>query len=250
MQEIKSILSDITGKKNIYLTRRGNISIKESLRFCKDKGFTSVQIQDQGGWITYRQFSDKLKLNLHEIKTDHGLFEGSFSSTILLINTMPGYASILDTSKISAKDSIIINDISGSIGHPECRWGNIIIGTFGNEKPVNLGRGGFIATDFDMKLEEETFTEKEHNILKEKLQNLKERITSFNKTNKKIKKDLSDYNIIHPEKEGINVMIKTDDEKEKNQIIDYCKKNNYEYTECPCDIRMLDKGISIEVKRQ
>ena len=38
--------------------------------------------------------------------------------------------------------------------------------------------------------------------------------------------------------------------KEKKELIAYCEKNGYEYTECPRYIRVLENAISIEVKRK
>jgi len=41
-----------------------------------------------------------------------------------------------------------------------------------------------------------------------------------------------------------------DIENEREEIIDYCNKHGYEYTQCPRYIRVLDSAISIEVKRK
>ena len=61
--------------------------------------------------------------------------------------------------------------------------------------------------------------------------------------------ELAKYEILHKNSKGINVIVKFNNEKEKQEIIDYCKSNNYEYTLCPKTIRVLDTAISIEVKR-
>jgi hypothetical protein len=249
MNKIKQLLSKITGKSNIYFTKRGNISIKEALRYCKSQKYNKVLIQDQGGWITYRQFAEKLKLEVKEITTDYGLISGNFTNSILLINSMPAYAFLQDTSNIKTKNCIIINDISGSIGRLPSRWGDIIIGSFGKAKPINLEKGGFIAVDFQLDIKEEQFNDKEKELLKQKLEGISRRIESLDRINRRIKQELSSKDIIHPEYEGINVIIRTPNQKEKQQIIRYCEQNNYEYTECPRYIRVNDDGISIEVKR-
>ena len=58
------------------------------------------------------------------------------------------------------------------------------------------------------------------------LKNLKKRYELFNKINKKIKKDLKNFNILHKDKKGINVIVKFDNDKEREKIINYCDKNN------------------------
>jgi len=249
MEKVKGLLSQITGKKNIYLTRRGNISIKDSLKYAKEKGYSKLCIQDQGGWLTYSQFAEKLKLNIEDIKTDYGIVKGSFKDCILLINTMPAYAFLQETEDIEAERCIRINDISGSIGHPQSRWGDIIIGSFGKHKPINLEKGGFIATNLEMNLEEEKFTKAELEKLRKKLDEIHKRIRHFAIISSRIKKELNHLNIVHPHKEGINVIFQTSKEKEKQEIKDYCNKHRIDYTECPRYIRINEEGISIEVKR-
>jgi hypothetical protein len=249
MKEIKEKLSKLTGKKQVYITRRGNVSIREALRQCKSKGYSELFIQDQGGWITYRQFADKLKLKLHEIKTNYGLVDGSFKECILLINTMPAYAYLQDVSKIKTEKCMIINDATGSIGNPQGKWGDIILGSFGEDKPIELKKAGFIAADFDIDIEEEKLTAEEQEKLLEEISKLGEKIWQFTDIQSSIKKDLKDYNIIHPEGKGINVIIKSNKKEEKEKIIEYCNKKGYEYTECPRYIRIIEEGISIEVKR-
>ena len=66
---------------------------------------------------------------------------------------------------------------------------------------------------------------------------------------KKILEDLQSFEIIHKKNQGINVIIKFDDDEVKQRIIDYCKENNLEFTECPRYIRIKEPAISIEVKR-
>ena len=69
------------------------------------------------------------------------------------------------------------------------------------------------------------------------------------KVTNKVKKDLANFEIIHRQLEGINVVVKFNSIDEKKKVIGYCKENEYEYTECPRYIRVLTDAISIEVKR-
>jgi len=86
--------------------------------------------------------------------------------------------------------------------------------------------------------------------LSEKLKNVKQRYALFENINKKIKKDLKEFRILHENKGGVNVIVEFSSEKEKDKIIDYCKKNNYQFTICPRYIRVNEEAVSIEVKRE
>ncbi len=249
MESIKQLLIRLTGKKNVYIVRRGNVAIREALRIAKEKGFSKVALQDQGGWITYKQYVKKLKLDIKVIKTDYGIVKGNFNDCILLINTMPGYAALQDVDDINATNCFVINDASGSIGRDSAIWGDIILGSFGKDKPVDLEKGGFIATNLEIDVEEEKLNTKERNILREKLEGLYRKIEKFTKIRSKIINELHQYEVVHPDKEGFNVIVRTRKEKDKQEVVNYCKKHGYEYTECPRYIRINDDGISIEVKR-
>jgi hypothetical protein len=270
INKIKDKLRELTNKDNIYLTKRGNTSIKESLKFVKSKNFKDIFIQDQGGWMTYPQFIEKLKLNLHYLKTNYGIIDSEFNcfedinklnNFVVLFNTMPAYSYLQDVNilkeKISLRDKEVfyINDIAGSIGEKEATFGDIIIGSFGKDKPINLEKGGFVATNYDLNIEEENFSHEEQEILLDKLNNLAQRIEFLKKEHNKVVEELvkiiPNVNIIHKDKEGINVVVQFDENNVliKEEIIKYCQRSNYEYTECPRYIRITDTGISIEIKR-
>src|SRR3989338_3400445 len=85
--------------------------------------------------------------------------------------------------------------------------------------------------------------------LQRELERMPKRLKVFTELNKKIKQDLKDHKIIHSESYGINVVVKFDSEKEKNEIVKYCENNKLEYTLCRRYIRVLDNAVSIEVKR-
>jgi len=135
-------------------------------------------------------------------------------------------------------------------------YSDIIIGSFGRWKPVNVGYGGFISTNdigyfekaeipFSMtKVYPDSYPE----ILK-KLQDAKKRLELFFDTCDKIKKDLSSFEILHKGRRGINVAVKFNDEKEKQKIIKYCEQHNFNFVECPIKMRVEENAISIEVKR-
>ena len=285
IKKIKSKLRDLSSKKNALITKRGNQSIKEVIRLAKSIGREKVLIQDQGGWITYKQFANKEGLMCIEIKTDYGLTDledlekKADGKSIFIINSLTGYFAEENMNKIAKickkKHCLLINDVSGSIGLKIAKYGDIVLGSFNRWKPINLFKGGFLSFDetipskyeldsvkkkivqkfFDIKeyfseFEEFKLKDNELKNLYDKLKNVHDRQKTFHKLHWKIKKDLKVFDIIHKKKEGINVIVKYSNEEEKNQIIKYCEDNKLEYTECPRYIRVNEQAISIEVKRK
>ena len=68
-------LQELTGKKNIKLVESGDHAILYVLKFVKTFGKEKVLIQDQGGWLTYRDYPKKAKLETVELKTDYGILD-------------------------------------------------------------------------------------------------------------------------------------------------------------------------------
>ena len=176
------------------------------------------------------------------------------ADSVLLINSLTGYFAEQDMDTIysicAAKKCLVINDISGSIGTEIAKVGDILVCSFGLDKPLNYGEGGLIAVSnkewFNLtQILEDDFGAP----FRKKLLDLEKRITYLKDINKKIKKELNDFDIIHKEKKGINVVVKIKNELQKQQLIKYCDDNKYEYTECPRYIRVNCDAISIEVKR-
>jgi len=258
-------LQKLTGKKHIFFTDRGNTSIKLCTKLSKNIGKTKVFIQDQGGWMTYPDFIQKENLELHYLDSDYGILTLSTikkhidKESVLLINSMPGYFAMQkDMDKIeklcSEKGCLLINDVAGSIGSVNAKFGDIIFGSFGRWKPVNNEYGGFIATDIPEYLkffkENKTFDLKEfYPDLNKKLDDLDKRLKFLHKKVKTVKKQLKDFDIIHRDSDGLNVIVKFFGPEEKLKILDFCKIYGYEFTLCPRYIRVLDDAISIELKR-
>ncbi|MBW2995980.1 DegT/DnrJ/EryC1/StrS family aminotransferase [Candidatus Woesearchaeota archaeon] len=262
MQEILENLKKLTGKKHIQLTERGNKAIQIALDLASQLEKTTVLIPDQGGWLTYKKYPKKFDLKIKEIKTKQGLLDledlkkHAKKDSILLTSSMQGYFAVDNMDEImkiaSKKGCLVVNDVSGSIGTDAAKVGNLLIGSFGKWKPLNLEYGGFIATDEDEFYENfdaSYFDEHMYEDLIKKFEELPARLENFKKTRAQILDDLQSFSIIHKDKDGINVIIKFDDEEVKQRIIDYCKENKLAYTECPRYIRVNEKAISVEVKR-
>jgi len=242
-------LKKLTGKKYIVFTNRCNESILASLKLAKSLSYIDIYTPDQGGWMIYSQYIKKLKLNEHRVRTDDGLFESFKTDSVLLLHSMPAYVALQDMTKLSAK--LLINDVCGSIGTQVAKVGDIIVCSFGRWKPINLGGGGMIATDnekfydffkqFDVELDFASLYDKIVS-LQSRLDFLRQKVTA-------VKNELSDFNIVHKDKSGLNVIVKFSSDVEKEKLINYCKNNNYEFVICPMYIRVLDDAVSIEVKR-
>jgi len=266
-KQTNDILKSLTNKNQIKLVQRGNKAILYALRIAKKLGKTKVLIQDQGGWLTYKQFPKELGLELNILKTNYGLIKEEDlkeidSNSTLLITSMTGYFAVQDMKTIynicQKNNCILINDITGTIGTEAAKVGDILVCSFGRYKPINLGKGGLIAANKKL-LNLTEIEEVELENLDSKLLELNKRLQLFQKTNKKIKQDLKDFNILHKNKKGINVAIKYSNEKEKQKIIDYCEKNNFKYKICKkikrstqnifSFIKVNEDAVSIEVQR-
>lgn len=259
-EKAKLLLKRMTKAKEVYLVRRGNSAILYAFRFVKSLGRKTIIIPDQGGWLTYEQFPERVKLHLVRLKTDSGYVElDELEKTLkenpgsaLILNSMSGYFVELPMKEIynvcKKYDCILINDVSGSIGTENAKYGDIMLGSFGKYKPLELEEGGFIAFNIANNSEIEEF-ELDYDLLCEKLVKLKERMEFFFRKAAEIKDYLKEYDIIHRDKRGINVIVRFHDDKEKRRIIAYCDSHEFPYTECPRYIRVLEDAISIEVKR-
>ena len=297
------VLSNLTNKQNIYFTKRCNESLKIIFKLMKHLGKKYVVLQDQGGWITYEQYAKKNKFEIFYMKTDYGLISprafidfvktiardianhadnttanadiSDLSDVFVVINSMPGYHALQDMKEIydicSSEGIIVVNDISGSIGYKAV--GDFIVGSFGNSKPVNLGKGGFIAYNANsdkmhklitpLIIEDDSLDFVElYNLLKsinsrqEFYKNMHDdivcKLNMLNKmhTHDTVNKIIQFENkIIHPHATGINVIVKFDSDELRKVVIKFCDDNNLPYTLCPRYIRVNADAVSIEVKR-
>lgn len=256
-------LSKITGHSFVELVSRGNTAIFYALFIAKKMGKTKVYIPDQGGWFTFKTYPKILGMGLEMIPTHNGIIHHIpvADNAVLLYAQPAGYFAEQDMKSIyqqCERKTMVIADVSGSIGSEMCdgRYADILVGSFSEWKPINIGYGGFLSVNEKKLLEngKELFsTNKIHSSLEEellkKLAILTKRYDLFQETVNKVKKDLSSFDIIHRDKEGINVVVAYRDEKEKKELITYCIEQSLQYTVCPRYIRVNKPAISIEIKR-
>lgn len=253
MDELRHIIK----KKHIFLVDRGNSAIKIALKTAKEMRYSKILIPDQGGWLTYRQFPKKLGFETEEIKTNCGLIDANSLSRmdgVLLYQSLAGYFAEQDVKDIRKKfNGLIILDVC-NLSRKTNLDADILIGSFGKAKVVDLGYGGFIATDKDEIAEKIDvsgceFADIYRERLVDKLLLAKKRLKYLYHKSKKAKKELKKFNVVHKDKRGINVIVKFKNSEEKEKIIDYCNKKEYEYTLCPRYIRVNEDAVSIELKR-
>ena len=255
-------IKKLTGKKYVTLVHRCNRAIFLALRIAQQAGKDTVLMPDMGGWLTFRQYSKKLGMKIVELKTECGLFDPAIVEKnasphcVLIVHSLAAYAVPLDMIGIervcAKKGCLLINDCSGSIGTPNCTVGDLIVCSFGKEKPVNAGYGGFIATNnqqLHAQIREEVFDDNETTNVWNHLRLLETRLTMLRKIHNRVKKDLQRFDIVHRHFPGLNVIVRFSTYDERNEILSYCQLNNLPWTECPRNIRILEPAISIEVKR-
>lgn len=233
---------------------------------AKNKGFTDLVLQEEGGWYTYEKSARKLDLNVLKAKMNKGVvIKEEFpkkENAIILINTNPGYAYVEPFDiyeELKNKNNFIINDIVGSIGDENSLKGDFLIGSFGKDKPLSISSGGaFIAlndveelnvleklkkehfSDIDLKLDFEE--------LSRAIDNLQTKKTDWITYSNKLKNDLKSkgFTILN-NNDSINIFVKASNQREN--LIKYCQDNNLQYQICPLYIRSMDDAISIEIKK-
>lgn len=262
----RTMLKILTDKTTVFFTPRCNESIRIAMLMAAKQGNVHGLMQDEGGWLTYEKFIKQAGLEPIKMVTFDGVIHPKELShyggdEVLLVNSLAGYVASQPMEDIAnyciAQDIELVNDVSGSIGLSTAKFGDIIVGSFGKAKPVDMGHGGFIAFDDEYLEIFEEVVGKDFNeytlvfeVLTAKLKNLEKRRVFLTGICKKIKEDLSERNIVHKDDDsGLNVIVRFKDEEEKQFLEQYCKDNNYEFTVCPREIRIDDDAISIEVKR-
>lgn len=250
-----NFIKNVTKHRNVAITSRGNEAIQRAFEIVKKNSFRNkLLIPDQGGWLTYRDFAEKLGFDVIELKTDKGvviiseLRKHVNDASCFIFNCLAGYYAEQPVKEIFLEckkaKCICISDVTGAFTDSIlCNGANvdIFVGSFGKWKIVNYGKYGFISSSLydvgeSVKFEDDLY---------KKLIEAPVRLKSLLELASKVKDDLKLFNIFHKDKKGINVIVGFDD-----KVIDYCNKNGYEYVICPKNIKVLEHAISIELKRE
>jgi hypothetical protein len=263
-EEIMQELRKITGKDNIALTESGNSAIEAAMLITKNLKKTKILIPDQGGWFSYRKIPIRLNIEYEEIVTDKSVIIPEelkkHKDCAFIFTTFGGYFAEQPLKKIYSickkNNILLIEDATGSTGWRKSK-ADIIICSFSKWKPLNLGYGGLIAANnpeflglIDDFLEKKRFEKEDlDKELMKKIKALPKRYKFFFNLQKKVKKELRDFTIIHRREKGLNVVVSYENDEEREKLINYCRKNNYEFVNCPNYIKVNEQAISIELKR-
>lgn len=255
-------LKEYSGKEYVLLTKRANQSLLTALRFAKSEGYENVYIPQSGGWMTYEPFVKRLKLNLEKMPTENEdiLFDklDIQPKSVILIHSLGGYHKTIDTKKMRGiadkANALFIEDTCGTFGSRPC-FGHIVVGSFGNAKPINLSHGGFIATNdkshYDIFAEKVTseLTVDDVKKLEHKLHSLDKRYQFlFQRRDEILSKLPSQFNPICDEN-ALVIIVPFKTEQERDELVAFCDSQTVEHTECPRYIRHDKPAISIEIKR-
>lgn len=257
----------LTNAEDVKLTSSGNNSIFVALSFIKG----DIIIPDQGGWHGFKQIAKFLGKEIVTLKTDLGLINPKnideldiSDNSALIFTSFAGYAADQDIKSISryCKNNGIttIEDASAGIGDVKellgnCKNSDIVIASTGQPKIINVGSGGFIATNDENIFKESSpplKLSKTNEIIAsgiyEEINSVKENLQRTLNATDYLKKHID--NTIHAKKRGINLIIKDDDAKQKTWELKKqlpIDKSGF-INKCPNYNRVKTKAISIEIK--
>ena len=248
---------------HIKVVERGNLALLMALEMVSKVNPTKnvILIPDQGGWISFKNYPLLFNFEIREVKTDYGIIDleslskNAKDASALLITFLAGYFAeqpLKEISKICKENKcLLVEDATGAIGDNILCNGNfsdIIIGSFGVKDIVNLGYGGFIAfREYDwvnyIKISSSLSKVHERIYFDILVKLNRNRLNQLFEKAEKVKNELEDFEVIHRNKRGLNVVVKF-----TSEIIKYCDRNNYPYILCPEYTRVNESAISIELK--
>ena len=266
-KDCENKIKELTNSKYAKITSSGNNSIFVALSSIEG----SVLIPDQGGWHGFKQIAKFLNKEIITIKTDLGIIDPKEldeleipDNSALIFTSFAGYTAEQDIKSISkyCRENGIttIEDASAGIGDKNkilgnCKYSDIVIASTGQPKIINVGSGGFIATNNETLFNETSLAlklSKSNEIIcsgiYEELKNVEE--------NLQITLNAKDYlnkyidNTIHGDKRGVNLIIQHDNPKEKSWELKQklpIDKSGF-INKCPNYNRVKTKAISIEIK--
>lgn len=249
----------------------------------------AILIPDQGAWNGFKQMAKFLNKDIITVKTDHGLIDidgldQSISQSsdegiidlddenkrsALFLTSFAAYTAeqdIEEIGKLLHKNNILlVEDASGAIGDSEGKLANgkysdIIIGSTGSPKIVNVEDGGFITTNDNSLFDKSNLllkTNKASNItacgiyneLDFAEENLKETIDVCLYLKESIE-EKTNFNVFHTDKRGINVIIEAEDSKSLSYKLrqEFVLDRHGMITKCPNYNRLREKAVALEIK--
>ncbi len=241
-----------------------------------------IVVVNQGGWNGFNRSADILNKEIREIQTDDGIInieilskyieENDISS--IYITSLAGYTAPQPIQEIyklcHLHDITVVVDISGSLGNKELsntNYADIQVSSTGSPKIINIENGGFINNITQkVKLNKHLLkTFKADKItcagIYKNIENAEKILQKTIKANMYLKNKLSEelkddkiHNIIHENKEGINIII-TEESKKKAKNLSFkirqqieIDKNKSIITTGPNYNRLKKPCVCIEIK--
>ena len=267
-KEIKALILEKTKQTFVHITPRCNDAIYLALLDAKNKGKTTCLIFSEGGWPYYETCAKELGFEVKIIENkknsiDLKTLEMSITkNTVLIHHTLSGYMVPMPVEEIfeitKKKNALFINDCSGSIANEHLLKGDYLVCSFGRWKPINYGKGGFIAHKKHLEVtipeyDIEKWSEHELQELYEKITRLLTRTALLQKICQEISVELQNQGITLLKtplpKEAIVIICEYETDAQKEIIVSLAKKQHIPFKPCPFMIRTNSKGISLEVKR-
>lgn len=278
-------LTGITNHDYAKLVSSGNAAILTVMNAIDGP----ILIPDEGGWSGFKQFAHFLNKDLKLVKTNHGLIELEHLEEIihspflrrsldlsdennhsaLFLTSFAGYTAEQDIKEISEylhdHNILLVEDASGSITDSEGKLANgvysdIIIGSTGSPKIVNVESGGFITANDNSIFRNSSLllkTVKASNInacginaeLDYANDILNKTIEATMYLKEKIESE-TNFEVFHSDKRGINVIIKTDDPKSLSYQLrqEFRLDSHGMVTKCPNYNRLKTKAVALEIK--
>ena len=265
--ECENKICELANSEFSKITSSGNNSIFVALSSIKG----DILIPDQGGWHGFKQIAKFLGKNIITLKTDFGLINPKDmddlelkDNSALIFTSFAGYTAEQDIKSISKycrnHGITIIEDASAGIGDEKrlmgnCKYSDIVIASTGQPKIINVGSGGFIATNDENLFNETSLPLKLSKTNKIISSGIYEELKNVN-NNLQLTLNATDYlkkhipNVIHANKRGVNLIIRDDDAKQKTWELKKqlpINKSGF-INKCPNYNRVKTKAISIEIK--
>lgn len=256
-------IKELTSHEEVKITSSGNNSIFIALSAVEG----DIIIPDQGGWHGFKQIAKFLNKNIVTLKTDLGLINTDYlddlkvsENSALIFTSFAGYAAEQDTKTITRycrnNNMISIEDASAGVGDANLgRFSDIVLASTGSPKLINVGSGGFIASDNPEIFKKTSLPQKLSKTSQIVCSGIDSELDNV-KRNLEVTLNATDYlkkyiqNTLHADKRGVNVIIPHEDAKsiawdlKKRLTTD---KSGF-ITTCPNYNRVKEKAIAIEIK--
>jgi dTDP-4-amino-4,6-dideoxygalactose transaminase len=149
--------------KHEHLVNSGNAAIFAALFMARQLGKTKVLIPKEGGWYSYKNYPKILGMEVIEVNADYALLDLEDlkkkidDKSVILYSVIGGYFAkepIKEIKKIAKENNaLVLGDITAGFGNKtfmEKDQYDFAVASFGEHKPLNLGYGGIIASDYEI----------------------------------------------------------------------------------------------------